>query len=64
MFLFNVYFITLCFFFNIRSGYDLGDSVEFAARIERMLRLGVGVDINAPVSYLKSKYTTHVSPCD
>ena len=40
-------------FVSCRSGYDLGDSVEFAARIERMLRMGVGVDVDAPVSCIK-----------
>lgn len=33
----------------LRSGYILGDSVEFASRIERMLRLSVGVDPEAPL---------------
>ena len=36
----------------LRSGYILGDSVEFASRIERMLKLSVGVDPEAPVSFI------------
>lgn len=42
---------------KLRGGYHLDESSEFAGRIERMLRLSIGVDINAPVSieiYLKS----------
>ena len=34
----------------LRSGYVLGDSGGFAGRIERMLRLSLGVDAKAPVS--------------
>ena len=34
----------------LRSGYALPDSSSFASRIERMLRLSVGVDSDAPVS--------------
>ena len=34
----------------LRSGYTLPDSSSFAGRIERMLRLSVGVDSDAPVS--------------
>ena len=33
----------------LRSGYALGDSSDFAGRIERMLRLSLGVDLSAPV---------------
>lgn len=46
---------------KLRGGYHLDESSEFAGRIERMLRLSIGVDINAPVSieiYLK---TLHLS---
>ena len=35
---------------KLRGGYYVQDSGEFAGRIERMLRLSIGVDINAPVS--------------
>ena len=31
----------------IRSGYDLKDSVEFASRVERVLRTNLGVDLEA-----------------
>ena len=34
----------------LRSGYVLKDSSDFAGRIERMLRLSLGVDLTAPVS--------------
>ena len=34
----------------LRSGYGLKDSGDFAGRIERMLRLSLGVDLKAPVS--------------
>ena len=34
----------------LRSGYALKDSVDFSGRIERMLRLSLGVDLKAPVS--------------
>lgn len=34
----------------LRSGYALQDSSNFAGRIERMLRLSLGVDLEAPVS--------------
>ena len=33
----------------LRSGYTLQDSGDFAGRIERMLRLSLGVDVEAPV---------------
>ena len=33
----------------LRSGYALKDSADFAGRIERMLRLSLGVDISAEV---------------
>ena len=33
----------------LRSGYALKDSSHFAGRIERMLRLSLGVDVEAPV---------------
>ncbi|XP_065910732.1 endoplasmin-like [Dysidea avara] len=33
----------------LRSGYDLKESVEFAGRIERMMRLSLGVDLDAEV---------------
>lgn len=33
----------------LRSGYALRDSGNFASRIERMLRLGLNVDIDAQV---------------
>ena len=33
----------------LRSGYSLKDSSDFAGRIERMLRLNLGVDLEAPV---------------
>lgn len=33
----------------LRSGYALQDSSNFAGRIERMLRLSLGVDLEAPV---------------
>ena len=32
----------------LRSGYALKDSADFAGRIERMLRLSLGVDVEAP----------------
>lgn len=35
----------------LRSGFALPDSATFAGRIERMLRLSVGVDSDAPVSF-------------
>ena len=34
----------------LRSGFALQDSAGFATRIERMLRLSLGVDVDAPVS--------------
>ena len=34
----------------LRSGYTLPDSSSFADRIERMLRMSVGMDSDAPVS--------------
>ncbi|XP_065066897.1 endoplasmin-like [Rhopilema esculentum] len=34
---------------TLRSGYTVQDSLDFAQRIERMLRLSVGVDVDAPV---------------
>lgn len=34
---------------RLRSGFLLKDSVSFASRIERMLRLGLGVDLNAKI---------------
>ena len=34
----------------LRSGFTLQDSSDFAGRIERMLRLSLGVDLSAPVS--------------
>eukprot|EP00731_Ephydatia_muelleri_P000263 Em0001g263a len=34
----------------LRSGFALQDSTGFATRIERMLRLSLGVDVDAPVS--------------
>ena len=36
----------------LRSGFALQDSTGFATRIERMLRLSLGVDVDAPVSVL------------
>lgn len=33
----------------LRSGYALKDSADFAGRIERMLRLSLGVDVSAEV---------------
>ena len=33
----------------LRSGYALKDSSDFAGRIERMMRLSLGVDLEAPV---------------
>ena len=33
----------------LRSGYTLKDSSDFAGRIERMLRLSLGVDVTAEV---------------
>lgn len=33
----------------LRSGYALKDSADFAGRIERMLRLSLGVDLSAEV---------------
>ncbi|CAI8056585.1 Endoplasmin [Geodia barretti] len=33
----------------LRSGYVLKDSSDFAGRIERMMRLSLGVDLTAPV---------------
>ena len=33
----------------LRSGYALKDSGDFASRIERMLRLGLNVDLDAEV---------------
>lgn len=35
----------------LRSGFSLSDSATFAGRIERMLRLSMGVDKDAPVSF-------------
>ena len=34
---------------RLRSGFSLTDSVEFAKRIERMLRVNMGVDLDAQV---------------
>eukprot|EP00794_Sanderia_malayensis_P005916 gene5916-6602_t len=34
---------------TLRSGYVVKDSLDFAQRIERMLRLSMGVDVDAPV---------------
>ncbi len=33
----------------LRSGYALKDSGDFASRIERMLRIGLNVDLSAEV---------------
>jgi len=35
---------------TLRSGYQIKDSLDFAKRIERMMRISVGVDLNAKVS--------------
>jgi heat shock protein beta len=35
---------------RLRSGFTLSDSVSFAQRIERMVRLSVGVAVDEPVS--------------
>ena len=35
----------------LRSGYALKDLADFAGRIERMLRLSLGVDISAEVRF-------------
>merc|ERR1712141_530829 len=34
---------------TLRSGYNIKDSADFASRIERMLRLSMGVDLDAKV---------------
>merc|ERR1712142_1229654 len=34
---------------TLRSGYNIKNSVDFAARIERMLRISMGVDLDAKV---------------
>ena len=34
----------------LRSGFFMGDTANFAGRIERMLRLSLGVDPDLPVS--------------
>merc|ERR1712002_307168 len=34
---------------TLRSGYTIKDSLDFAARIERMLRMSMGVDLDAKV---------------
>ena len=35
----------------LRSGFTLSDSGDFALRIERMLRLSLGVDLSAEVEW-------------
>merc|ERR1712227_1114495 len=34
---------------TLRSGFAIKDSLDFAKRVERMLRLSMGVDVDAPV---------------
>ena len=34
---------------TLRSGFNIKDSLDFASRIERMLKLSMGVDLNAKV---------------
>merc|ERR1712126_228029 len=34
---------------TLRSGYTIKDSLDFASRIERMLRMSMGVDLDAKV---------------
>ena len=51
---------------KLRGGYFLDESSEFAGRIERMLRLSIGVDVNAPVSteayLIKSSLVSFLCP--
>lgn len=49
----------------LRSGFALQDSTGFATRIERMLRLSLGVDVDAPVSVLcgRREGGPHVNTC-
>lgn len=53
---------------KLRGGYFLDESSEFAGRIERMLRLSIGVDVNAPVSteiyLIKPSVVSFVSNCN
>ena len=37
----------------LRSGFALKDSADFASRIERMLRIGLNVDVDAEVNILE-----------
>lgn len=34
---------------TLRSGFAIKDSLDFAQRVERMLRLSIGIDVDAPV---------------
>ncbi|KAH9507959.1 hypothetical protein Btru_052459 [Bulinus truncatus] len=34
---------------TLRSGFSVKDSLEFAQRIERMMKMSMGLDINAPI---------------
>ncbi|KAH9507962.1 hypothetical protein Btru_052467 [Bulinus truncatus] len=36
---------------TLRSGFSVKDSLEFAQRIERMMKMSMGLDINAPVCF-------------
>ena len=47
----------------LRSGYTLQDSGDFAGRIERMLRLSLGVDVEAPVRLVYRSALLCVSVC-
>ena len=42
----------------LRAGFALRDSAQFAGRIERMLRISVGVDVNAPVEEMPEPEVT------
>ena len=46
----------------LRSGYALKDLADFAGRIERMLRLSLGVDISAEVRFSDENNIFYVKP--
>lgn len=43
---------------TLRSGYNIKDSADFASRIERMLRLSMGVDLDAKVELPEEEEVT------
>jgi heat shock protein beta len=39
---------------TLRSGFTIGNSADFASRIERMMRIALDVDLNEKVCNLQS----------